>query len=162
MSDALRSLLSRRVHLGEDKPFREWGDLVLNIFVFEHWLTEAEAASNPTMFYRLAVAQGNLQQYFEGERRWLSFYRELASEGACVIDRRRRELAVRLPASSGRLSRLVRDSVRERRLMDAIFNRFPTRVLGGYDRTDTFLPATRQERVHVADLALSHGLHVLG
>ena len=45
--------------------------------------------------------------------------------------------------------------------MDVIFNRFPTRVLGGYDRPDTFLPATRQERGHVADLALSHGLHTL-
>ena len=160
MSDALRSLLSRRVHLGEDKPFREWGDLVLHISVFDHRLTEEEAASNPTMFYRLAVEQDNLQPYLEGEQRWLSFYRELASEGACVIDGRRKS-TLRLPASSGRLSRLVKDSVRERRLMDAIFNRFPTRVLGGYDRTDTFLPATRQERVHVADLALSHGLHVL-
>ena len=107
MSDALRSLLSRRVHLGEDKPFRDWGDLVLHISVFDHWLTEAEAASNPAMFYRLAVEQGNLQRYLEGEQRWLSFYRELASEGACVIGKRR-DLAVRLPASSGRLSGWLR------------------------------------------------------
>jgi hypothetical protein len=160
LPNALNILLARRVHWWEPDSFREWGDLALHVSVFDHRLTEDEAADSPIMGYQLSRREGAMPAYIAGERRWEAFYRELASAGARMMDERRHRI-VTIDGSSGRLARLVRASLREQRLMDVIFDRWPVRVLGGHDRTDLLLPATAQEREAISALAMQHGLHVL-
>ncbi|GEM_PF-1433019 len=172
MTPDLKSLLSRRIHwddslpgepVKEPNPYREWGDLPLFVSIFDHSLSEEECAAEAFMFYADAVKRGHVAAYLEGERRFEAFYAELAREGAYVADGWRRGRRF-LPASSGRLKRIVRDSLRERpgfRHMDMVFAAASVRVIGGHDRTDVLLPETIVARDEVLAAVRRHGLHVL-
>ena len=163
----MRTLLSRRVHWDDAMPgeprrvneFREWGDLPFHVSVFDHSLTEDEAAASPLMFYRLAHERGALAEYLAGEARFEAFYAELSRDGAWIgLQGRRPRL---LPGASRRLARTIKDSLRERRLMDLTFQALPVRVYGGYDRTDLMLPAGKAIGEALQAVAIRHGLFVL-
>ncbi|CAN5275719.1 hypothetical protein BH10PSE3_BH10PSE3_20700 [soil metagenome] len=165
MNADLHSLLAKGVHWDDlapgvsADPLRDWGDLPLHVSVFDHSLSAEEASAIPYMFFRQAADAGALREYLEGERRFEAFYAELAEKGGHVqLGWRRRHF---MPATSGRLRRIVRDSLRERRLMDVVFEAAPVRVLGGHDRTDVLLPATQAAKEALTAAVLRHGLFVL-
>ena len=174
MNVDLMALISKRIHWDDTWPlkslhqpdeFREWGDLPFHLSTFDHSLTEEELTATeapmavPFLFYGEAREKGLLQDYLPGEARFEAFYSEL-SRGGAWIDLYSRKPTF-LPGSSRRLARLIKDSLRERRLMDVTFEALPVRVLGGHDRTDLLLPATKAIRSELQSMAVRHGLFVL-
>ena len=158
MKDDLRTLIAMPIYWHEEKSFREWGGLGLTVSTFDHRLTADEADARP-MSYR-EFGRDKLDDYLVGERRWKSFYRELAADGA-MIGNRQNDKLLDLAPTSGRLARVVRDSLRERRLMNVIFKRWPVRVLGGFDRTDLLLPLNREVRDRLEASVKAYGLFIL-
>lgn len=159
MSDTMRLLTSKKIYWHQEDPYREWGDLWLQVSIFNHYLKEAEM-NNPLMFYRLACESGVEAEYLDGENRWLTFCRYLSREGATIggVDGLR---LINLRSTSGRLRKIIIDSLRERRLMNVIFKAEPVRVLGGHDRTDFLLPPNVEVRERLKLIAKDCGLHAL-
>lgn len=160
MTDALPTLLRKRIRWHEEDPFADWPVLSMSISVFDHRLTEVEAEESPIMFYQLAREEGAETEYLKGEKLWLDFYGELSRAGAAItIPGSQRVVQVR--AESGRLKRTIIDSLRERRPMNVVFYTYPLRAIGGYDRTDHLLASTSKVRDQVAEVARRAGLFVL-
>lgn len=159
MSDALRLLESKRIHWHQEDPYRDWGDLRLQVSIFDHFLNEEEA-DNPLIFYRLAREKGVEAEYRDGENKWLDFYHHLSRDGATIGGTDGIRLRHLSPAS-GRLYRIIIDSLRERRLMNIVFRAEPVRVLGGHDRTDLLLPPNKEVRDRLKLIARDCGLHPL-
>lgn len=175
MGPDLLALISRRIHWDITWPpdpsrqvneFHEWGDLPFFVSTFDHPLTEKELVASkeeptfvPFLYYGEARKKGFLQDYMLGEARFKAFYSELSRKGAWLGLSSRKPMF--LPGSSRRLSRLIKDSLREHRRMDITFQALPVRVLGGHDRTDLFLPATAAVRDEIRSMAIRHGLFVL-
>ncbi len=104
-----------------------------NISVFDRWLSEGEAESNPLMSYSIAMDAGKLDDYLAGEHKFLSLYRVLGQRG--VICNRPGPLR-KFDRIDAQLEQILKGSLREKRFADVHFVDFGVRVIGGYDRTD--------------------------
>ncbi|PLR18891.1 hypothetical protein SGCZBJ_24985 [Caulobacter zeae] len=169
MTPELASLMAKKIHVDdslpgqppkEPPPLHEWGDLPFWVSAFDHRLSQEEYVAALFVNFPGAVHHGALADYLEGERGLEAYYAELAREGAYVWQGERRGFRF-MPASSGRLSRIIRDSLRERRSMDIYFVATPVRVIGGWNRTDAILPASEAVRETAAAAARRHGVFVL-
>lgn len=130
----------------------------VNISVFDHWLTEAEADLSRIMCYSQAYDAGKLDEYCEGEQRMMSFYRRLSEDGAlCNRPRPCRSITADDPDLLG----ILRASLREERFMDMYFISGRVRVMGGYDRTDTAFLESENDLERLKGYAREAGVFVL-
>ncbi len=161
--------------LADSETLREtpYGERRFAISVFDHWLTEAEAASGtPLFFYQQAVDTGRLEEFLAEEQRALGLYRRLAASGAAQV-RAPGVLTKPLRADSRQLKEIVvashRDWVAWRshrgptgvRFMDLYFFEYDVRVLGSWDRTDQLFAGPRADVQAVEALVRAAGLFVL-
>jgi hypothetical protein len=117
------------------------------ISIFDHWLSEQEAAKNKVMFYSLAEEEGLLSEYLSGERKFLILYLSLSTLGVvCKYPSPLRRLEYGEPE----LENVIVNSLREKRLMDVYFIAAQARIVGGHDRTDLLILKNE------ADLAAIH------
>ena len=108
----------------------------MNVSVFDHWLNEKEADDCEILAYSIAIKRGRESDYLSGEQRFLQLYRELG-EGGIIVNV---PSPLREYDQNGReTDEIIRNSLREIKLMDVFFKKYSVRVLGGYDRTDIFI-----------------------
>jgi hypothetical protein len=112
------------------------GYIYARISIFDHWLSDKEAEVNKVMFYSLAVAEGMLDEYIEGEKKFLKLYRSLSESG--VICKYPGPLRW-LDAGNPELENVMVNSLRENGFMDAYFIAARARIVGGHDRTDLLI-----------------------
>jgi hypothetical protein len=124
------------------------------VSVFDHWLTEAEAADCALMSYSQAVRHAQEPAYREQEARFMAFYADLLGGSPAT-----------LPDGSAvggaNVSDVLIRSLREQALMDIYLPARRLRVIGGYDRTDLLLFEHEGGIEAVAALATQYGLFVL-
>jgi hypothetical protein len=127
--------------LGED-DLASRGFSFCHISVFDHWLSEQEAADNPLMSYSIALDAGALEEYLQGEKKFLNFYSSLSTFG--VVCNRPGPLRM-FEASSPELEQIFVNSLREKRSMDVYFVGAGVRVIGRYDRTDLAISDSQEQ-----------------
>lgn len=132
--------------------------LVLNISVFDHWLTTDEADTSDVLSFDISRARNATDRYLLGEQKFLRLYSLLSSGG--VICNRPRPLR-KFDGLDEELRSIVVESLREQSFMDLYFVAYNTRVVGRYDRTDIAIanPATDLEGLR--DAVIKCGLHIL-
>ncbi len=123
------------VEIGEVDPSSN-GYVAVNVSLFDHWLTDDEADTSKTLCYGVAVDAGALDEYLEGERKFLDFYESLAVDG--VICNRPAPLRL-MNANDPEFREIVVASLREKKSMDVYFLSASVRIIGRYDRTDLAL-----------------------
>lgn len=136
----------------DDAELARLGYRPLHVSVFDHWLSEAEAAACAYISRQLAEKRGALDAYAAGESRFLSLYHGLVLTGACDVDG---------PLSPVAAERIIRASLREEALMDIRFPEFRVRVVGGWDRTDLFLLEPGADLPALTARVTRAGLHLL-
>jgi len=136
----------------DDADLRALGYRSLRISVFDHWLTEAEAAACPVINHAEALRQGALPAYEAGEARFLAFYDGMALTGVVGPEG---------PLCPATAARVIRDSLREAALMDIRFPELALRVIGGWDRTDLLLLEPLADAAALTTRILRHGLYIL-
>lgn len=145
------------IDLGVEDP-DEKGYHWSNISIFDHWLTETEAANEKIITYKSSLSNGELRAYKEGENKFIKLYCSLAAGGVAVsypgpprvIDRCNDEIID-----------LFIDSLREIKFMDVYFPSYNVRIIGRYDRTDMVLSKNIENLNSLKKIALSFGLHIL-
>ncbi|WP_146171864.1 hypothetical protein [Pseudoduganella armeniaca] len=127
--------------LGED-DLATLGFSFCHVSVFDHWLSEQEAADNPLMSYSIALNAGALEGYLQGERKFLNFYSSLSMFGvACNRPGPPRMFKTLTPE----LENIFVNSLREKRSMDVYFKEAEVRVIGRYDRTDLLIADSQEQ-----------------
>ncbi|MGO6749837.1 hypothetical protein ACC755_17840 [Rhizobium ruizarguesonis] len=121
--------------LGED-DLNDGRFTYLNVSIFDHWLTEGEAGDSRIMSYSIARSSGKIDEYMDGEKKFLELYRSLSKRG--VICNRPEPLR-RLDIADEELNQIFLNSLREQRSMDVFFVSCKARALGRYDRTGLFI-----------------------
>ncbi|EJN01405.1 hypothetical protein [Phyllobacterium sp. YR531] len=129
-----------------------------NVSIFNRWLSEQEAEDSEIMFYDLAVSCGKLADYHIGEEKFINFYRKLSVDG--VVCNYPRPLRI-FDKYNRILEKVIFDSLREKRKFDMYFIAHDVRVLGGYDRTDLFLPRNKEKIRDIHRAVGEAGLYVL-
>ncbi len=137
---------------------RETSPLFSFISVFDHWLSEEEAANSTIMFHSLALESGSIADYLEGERRFTELYQSLVRGGIVVA---RPGPMRRLETPTAEFEKIIRDSLRETYLMDVYFEGFGVRIVGGYDRTDRAIADSVDQLATFKTEVRKFGLHVL-
>jgi len=127
--------------LGED-DLASLGFSFSHISVFDHWLSEQEAADNPLMSYSIALDTGALEGYLQGEQKFLSFYMFLSTDG--VVCNRPGPLRM-IEALTPELEQIFVNSLREKRSMDVYFKGAGVRIIGRYDRTDLVIADSKEQ-----------------
>ena len=133
-------------------------DKLISLSIFNHWLSEEDAAICPIMNFAIAVEAGRLSEYLKGEISFLDFYYRLSEAGVVVNSALFPDVMSR---DDPRLSAVFTESLRETRAMDAYFIGPQVRVVGGYDRTDLLILEDRCRRAQIEALAQDCGLFVL-
>lgn len=131
------------------------------VSVFDHWLTLEEVNSCETLFYRVAVEAGKAEEYMVGERRFLSFYRALAQDGAYVRKGKRIWLT---EADDPAFIAILENSLRETTvytLMNTYFIGPAVFARGGWDRTDLLLMRSKLALAALEPIAREHGVYLL-
>lgn len=113
------------------------GKLAFSVSIFDHLLTEEEAAGCSLFTYDQAREGGQRAEYLAGEARFLKLYHRLAVRGVSRVLASGR-LAPLAPKSR-RFGEVLVSSLRERRFMDLYFHGYDLRVFGYWDRTDIWL-----------------------
>jgi hypothetical protein len=112
------------------------GHIYANISLFNHWLSEKEFPETQVLSYAIAVEAGVLDEYVDGENKFLAFYTALAKDG--IIINWPRPLRM-IEANELELENIFIESLREHKFMDVYFISARVRVIGGWDRTDLVL-----------------------
>lgn len=97
------------------------------ISIFDHWLSEVEAEQCNTMSYNISLENNNLDEYLNGEKRFLHFYLQLFDENSFQDNKK---------IDFTEFKQAVIQSLREQRLMSIYVNNSQIKLQGGYDRTD--------------------------
>lgn len=134
------------------------GYACVSVSLFDHWLTDEEAGASKTICYRAAVEADAVDEYLEGERKFLNFYESLAAEG--VICNRPAPLRL-LAANDPKFRELLVASLREQKLMDVYFLSANVRIIGRYDRTDLVLLESLTDLPTFGAVVRSAGLSIL-
>jgi hypothetical protein len=124
------------------------------VSIFDHWLTEAEAADCALMSFSQAVRHAQEPAYRAQEARFMAFYAALFGANPATLPDGSAVAATDFSAV------LIR-SLREEALMDIYLPARRLRIMGGYDRTDLLLFESEEGIEAVAALATQHGLFVL-
>ena len=132
------------------------------VSVFDHVLTAEECDANKITFYDEAREHGRLREYLTGESSFLSFYRELAVQGAYIRKGQHYWQAVGEddPAFEAILTNSLRE-IHPNDLMDVYFIGPAIRARGGFDRTDLLLLRDKAFMAELKDLARRHRLYLL-
>lgn len=129
------------------------------VSVFARWLSNEEAGACRFLFHRLAQELGALDEYSVGEQQFLQLYMSWAASGV-YFPPSKQTLCAR--ADREALTERFIASLREDRLMDAVFLGPEIRIHGGYDRTDELLALGGAERLAQLRKEISGtGLHWL-
>lgn len=129
-----------------------------HISVFDHWLSEHEAAESPFMSYSIALDSGGLEGYLKGEQKFLNLYSTLSRLG--VVCNRPRPLRF-FETLVAELEQVFTDSLREKRSMDVYFRGVGVRVIGRYDRTDLVIADSQEQLISFISKAYEFGLYEL-
>ncbi|WP_079210984.1 hypothetical protein [Brucella pituitosa] len=128
-----------------------------NVSVFDHWLSVNEAESSSILNYEKANSSGNINQYYEGEKKFIKLYSELAEAGVvCHVPP-----PYRFIECTTELKSILTDSLREMRRFDLYFPAYEVRVRGGFDRTDLFLVQNSAYVTKLISLVSKQGLCIL-
>ena len=148
----------RAVTAFDDESLRRKGYDKIVVSLFDHWLSDVEYAACRRLSFDMAVQAGLRDHYEREEQRFLTFYGAAFAAGVyCAGDG---PLTWR-PSWNADLIGVVRDSLRERRLMDVYVPALRIRVMGGYDRTDLLLLDRYARRDDILQLIRSSGLFAL-
>lgn len=129
-----------------------------NVSVFDHWLSEDEADSSFLLTYDVSLKTGHFGDYLAGEEKFLRLYRPLMLSGMiCNYPPPLRALQ----RGDIVIEEIVRNSLREKRIMDAYFPSHGIRILGGYDRTDLVVADSAEQLSAVTLEAERLGLFIL-
>lgn len=143
--------------VGEDDPI-EKGIPTLHVSIFDHWLSEEEAESNEIINYETAVSHNKVDEYLKGEEKFSNLYALLSKEGViCNIPPPYRFI----DGSDVSMTRIIVDSLREKRRFDMYFMKYDVRVIGGFDRTDFFVVNDRSKINKIKESIASCGLYIL-
>jgi hypothetical protein len=156
------------IHEFKQAEFSRLGYTARWVSIFNHWLSEEEAATSKVMCYDLSVRAGASAEYLAGEQKLLSFYTKLFRDGAvqhlvpwCEDEPIQIIHHARFDA---RLLKVVVTSLRHGKggdLMDCYVPHRSLRVLGGNDRTDLLLFEDASVISEIEQLAHGCGLSVL-
>ncbi|HTI44838.1 MAG TPA: hypothetical protein VL462_00570 [Candidatus Nitrosotalea sp.] len=150
-------------HDHEIPAFAALGYSPILLCVFDHILTAEEANNCGIMFYEEARERNKLDAYFAGEKRFLSFYRDLAKEGVYLYRDDTREVW-QTSADDPEFIAVLTNSLREvhpEQLMDVYFIGPAIRARGGFDRTDLLYLRNPGYLPTLTKLVQQHGLHLL-
>lgn len=102
-------------------------ETVIYISIFDHWLSEVEAEKCNTMCYNISFKNNILDEYLNGEEKFLNFYFQLFDENSFKDNKK---------IDFDEYKATVIQSLREQRLMDIYVQNGKIRLQGGFDRTD--------------------------
>lgn len=155
---SLREEMFPQLDAFDDSEFHVFGYHPLRISVFDHWLSEEEAASCCHISYAVALKNNCLDDYLQGEHKFLDFYEALATSGVfAVINDGIREFNL----ACEEFKRLVTNSLRESQMMDVYVKSINARAIGGFDRTDLLLLEEKSRLDVIRVLVSDCGLFIL-
>lgn len=128
-------------------------DTVIYISIFDHWLSEVEADECNILCYNIALNNNSLDEYLNGEEKFLNFYSQLFDEYSFKDNKK---------IDSDEYQTIVIQSLREQRLMDIYVQNRKIRLQGGYDRTDQLFLANASLIPDIIKKLEMSKLHVLG
>ncbi|KKC45490.1 hypothetical protein [Acinetobacter sp. V2] len=102
-------------------------DTVISISIFDHWLSEVEADQSNIICYDISLKNNSLDEYLNGEEKFLNFYYELFDEYSFKDNKK---------IDFDEYKAIIIESLREQRLMDIYVQNGKIRLQGGFDRTD--------------------------
>ena len=127
-------------------------DTVIYISIFDHWLSEVEADQCNILCYNSALKNNSLDEYLNGEEKFLNFYSQLFDEYSFKNNKK---------IDSDEYQTIVIQSLREQRLMDIYVQNRKIRLQGGYDRTDQLFLANASLLPDIIKKLEMSKLHVL-
>ena len=127
-------------------------DIVIYISIFDHWLSEVEADKCNTLCYNIALANNSLDEYLNGEEKFLNFYSQLFDEYSFKDNKK---------IDFDEYQTIVIQSLREQRLMDIHVQNRKIRLQGGFDRTDQLFLANASLIPDIIKKLEMSKLHVL-
>lgn len=122
---------------------------------FDHWLTEIEADECQILTFDIAKDNRNLDEYFEGEKRFLGFYTAISD---LVKDVKTNKL---FNAKSKSFQEILLNSLREKSLKEIYYPEKKILVKGGYDRTDLIFIPNQDILNYVQQLAQENNLFII-
>ena len=127
-------------------------DTVIYISIFDHWLSEVEADQSNIMCYNIALKNNSLDEYLDGEEKFLNFYSQIFDEYSFKDNKK---------IDFDEYKTTVIQSLREQRLMDIYVQNGRIRLQGGFDRTDQLFLANASLIPEIMKKLEKSKLHVL-
>jgi len=127
-------------------------DTVIYISIFDHWLSELEADQSNIMCYNIALKNNSLDEYLDGEEKFLNFYSQIFDEYSFKDNKK---------IDFDEYKTTVIQSLREQRLMDIYVQNGRIRLQGGFDRTDQLFLANASLIPEIMKKLEKSKLHVL-
>lgn len=127
-------------------------DTVIYISIFDHWLSEVEADQSNIMCYNIALKNNSLDEYLDGEEKFLNFYSQIFDEYSFKNNKK---------IDFDEYKTTVIRSLREQRLMDIYVQNGRIRLQGGFDRTDQLFLADASLLPEIMKKLETNKLHVL-
>jgi hypothetical protein len=127
-------------------------DTVIYVSIFDHWLSELEADQSNIMCYNIALKNNSLDEYLDGEEKFLIFYSQLFDEYSFKDNKK---------IDFDEYKTTVIQSLREKRLMDIYVQNGRIRLQGGFDRTDQLFLANASLIPDIMKKLEMSKLHVL-
>jgi uncharacterized protein YqkB len=127
-------------------------DTVIYISIFDHWLSEVEADQSNIMCYNIALENNSLDEYLDGEEKFLNFYSQIFDEYSFKDNKK---------IDFDEYKTTVIQSLREQRLMDIYVQNGRIRLQGGFDRTDQLFLANASLIPEIMKKLEKSKLHVL-
>lgn len=127
-------------------------DTVISISIFDHWLSEVEADQSNIICYDISLKNNSLDDYLNGEEKFLNFYYQLFDEYAFKDNKK---------IDFDEYKATVIKSLREQQLMDIYVQNGRIRLQGGFDRTDQLCLANRSLIPDIMKKLEISKLHVL-
>ena len=127
-------------------------DTVIYISIFDHWLSEVEADQSNILCYNIALKNNNLDEYLDGEEKFLNFYSQIFDEYSFKDNKKINFYEYKIS---------VIQSLREQRLMNIYVQNGRIRLQGGFDRTDQLFLANASLIPEIMKKLEKSKLHVL-
>ncbi|ENX08642.1 MULTISPECIES: hypothetical protein [Acinetobacter] len=127
-------------------------DMVIYISIFDHWLSEVEADQSNIMCYNIALKNNSLDEYLDGEEKFLNFYSQIFDEYSFKNNKK---------IDFDEYKTTVIRSLREQLLMDIYVQNGRIRLQGGFDRTDQLFLADASLLPEIMKKLETNKLHVL-
>ena len=127
-------------------------DMVIYISIFDHWLSEVEADQSNIMCYNIALKNNSLDEYLDGEEKFLNFYSQIFDEYSFKNNKK---------IDFDEYKTTVIRTLREQLLMDIYVQNGRIRLQGGFDRTDQLFLADASLLPEIMKKLETNKLHVL-